>query len=1147
MKKPRLKNGSDFLWGLSLAKTLLLKSMMVWLVISVTAFQLQANDTLPEETISIVKESASIKEILKAVERQTEFKFFYNHQQVDVNKSTSVNLKEVALRDALDEIFKGVSIGYKISGRQILLFKIEKTSANQGLMHKKFLEDIIGEAPLVTISGVVTSSTGESMPGVNVIEKGTTNGTTTDSEGKYTFSVTDDNAVLVFSFIGYTTQEVATNGRTVVDVALVEDMQSLQEVVVVGYGEQKRVNLTGSVATINFDEALENRPLTNASQALGGAVPGVWVSQNSGKPGSDGAQIRVRGWGTLNNTNPLILVDGVEASINEINPNDIETMTVLKDAASSAIYGSRAANGVVLITLKSGSFNKETRINFGSYVGLQSLGKRYDIIDNSVEYMNMWNQALVNQGGGALFPDNVINDFRNNSDPYKYPNANFFDEVFETAPIAEHNLSINGGSDQTKFYISLNYLDQGGIIKNTNSERYGLTVNLESKIKDWLTVGGRLNGIKKNSEEAYQMNQMMYVFSNGAYPFTAPYTADGRFGSVQALSPTGDVLVGNRNPLVDLSNGKTRFENNFYKMNVFANVKFTDYLNFKINFTSQYNNNLMDRYYEETYGYTDAGLRTNNLSAFPLEAARDNKANTYNTMFSTLNFSKNFGGKHDISAVVGTQIESTVFKNSFARRTSPPKAGLTQVDAGTSGFQANGNMNALRMLSYFGRVNYALADKYLFEMNLRADASSRFQDEYRWGVFPAFSAGWRLGEEEFIKNLNIFSDMKLRASWGKLGNQNITYQNINYYWPYLAVVNQTNALSYNFDGSFAPGAAITALVDQTISWETAVTTDIGLEVGLLNNRLSIEADYFKKTTEGIIVQLPIPLLLGGVAAPFENVGEMVNNGFEVNVNYTKAAADRNSLGYRLGANLTYIVNEVTKFRKNAPDQLYLIREGYSYKELYGLRAIGIYQTDQEAKEHMHSNGYIPHAGELKYQDVNNDGKIGFQDNMSMGNTIPKYTFGVTPSLSFKGFDLNILLQGIAGVNAFTQNAWTQPLGISGGTITKRWRDAWTPENTDTKIPEISISNTWRGQASSFWVSDISYLKLKNIQLGYAFPSNFTSSLGIQKLYVYANAQNVGALVSKDYEGFDPERNTHDSGDNFYPLPRIFSLGINVNL
>jgi TonB-linked SusC/RagA family outer membrane protein len=758
--------------------------------------------------------------------------------------------------------------------------------------------------------------------------------------------------------------------------------------------------------------------------------------------------------------------------------------------------------------------------------------------------MNMWNQALANQGGSSLFPDDVINGFENNADPYKYPNTNFFDEVFETAPITEHNLSVSGGSQKSKYFLSFNYLNQDGIIQNTNSERYGLTLNLESKIKEWLTIGGRLNGIRKVSSEPYNLGRMMYMFSNGGYPFTAPYTEDGRIGSVQAINSDGDIIVGNRNPLIETATGERSTENNFFKMNAYVDIKFTDYLMLKSNFTSQYNSNLSDRYNTLVFGYTDTGLETKNLDYTTiLEASRNNTQSTYNILFSTLNFNKDFGKAHNVSAIVGMQVESMVYKNVYGRRSNPPKEGLTQIDAGTSGIKANGNMNALRMLSYFGRANYVYLDKYLFEMNIRADASSRFKEGHRWGIFPAFSAGWRLSEEEFIKDLNLFSNLKLRGSWGELGNQNI-----NSYWPYLTVINQNNSLSYNFGGAFAPGAAVTSLVDEEISWETTTTTDVGLEFGFFDNKLSVETDYFRKSTDDIIVQLPIPLVLGGVSSPYENVGKMVNNGFEFIVNYSKFGTNRDELGYNLGANLTYIVNEVTKFRGgNSPDQLYLIREGYSYRELYGLNAIGIYQTNQEASEHMYANGYVPQAGELKYEDKNNDGKIGFEDKGAMGNTIPKFTFGITPSFTYKGFDLSVLLQGIAGVSAYTQNSWTQPLGISGGTITKRWRNAWTPENTQTDIPRITIGDTWRRQPSSFWVSDISYLKLKNIQLGYALPDNMISRLSLQKLYFYINAQNVGSLVSKDYEGFDPERNTFNSGGNFYPLPKIVSIGVNIQL
>lgn len=341
--------------------------------------------------------------------------------------------------------------------------------------------------------------------------------------------------------------------------------------------------------------------------------------------------------------------------------------------------------------------------------------------------------------------------------------------------------------------------------------------------------------------------------------------------------------------------------------------------------------------------------------------------------------------------------------------------------------------------------------------------------------------------------------------------------------------------------------APTSLANNIISWETATTTDLGLDFGFLQNRLSGSLDVFRKITDNIIVQLPIPTVLGGLTPPYENVGKMLNKGAELSLNFSKRAGGRDELGYSMGGNITYIDNKVTRFRGGkSPDQLYLIREGYSYKELYGLKAIGVFQSDEEANKYMYANGYKPEAGDIKYKDVNGDGKIGYEDKMALGNTIPKFTYGVHLSLSYKGFDLSILMQGIAGVYAYTSNAWTQPLAISGGTITKRWKEAWTPDNPSTTIPSIKINNSWNNQESSFWVSNISFLKAKNIQLGYSFPDAITSALHIQKLYAFINGQNVFSLVSDEYEGFDPERNTFNSGDNFYPIPRILSFGINVD-
>lgn len=1130
-----------------LPKYLMVMKLTVFIIIA-TTLELLAVESYSQATrLNVDLENSSVLQVLNSIEEQSEFYFLYSTKLVDVNRVVSVNYKDALINDVLAGLFKGTDVDYLVVEKQIVL-------SNKELLGKIPPGD--KQQQDKTITGNITNEDGEPISGVTVRVKSTNIGTITDNVGNYEISVPFDAETLVFSFIGMKTTEVPIETKTRIDIVMVEELYGIQEVVAIGYGTQSKINLTGAVSSVDYDNVLENRPLKNASQALGGNVTGVWVSENWGEPGKEKVQLRVRGWGTLNNAEPLVIIDGVEGSFSELNPNDVRSISVLKDAASAAIYGSKAANGVIVVTTKSGNYNQKIRTVLSSYYGLQSLGRRYDLIDNSAEFMTLWNTALINKGSDPLFPNDVINDFENHpDDPFKYPNTNFFDHVFRTAQITNHNLAISGGSDNSKYFGSFNYLYQDGIIQRTNSERYGLKFNFESKINKLLTVGGILNGMFEaskspciNAQTSYDassvqeygfLRDMMYVFANGAFPFIAPYTEDGRVGGVQALID-GEPITVNPNPMLFIENGLTQNKTTYAKMNAYANLRFTDYLILKSNFTTQVNNQLIDSYNTHMVGYSDEGDSQIYVD-FPLQNIRDNINHYSYTWFNTLNFNKTFGENHDVSAIAGMQAENSEFKTLFARRTGIPKEGLTQVSAGTSGEMGRGNQEVLRILSYFGRVNYVFSDKYLIEMNFRADASSRFMEGYRWGLFPGFSAGWILSEENFIKDLNTFSNLKLRASWGSLGNQNIAG-----YWPYLAVINQNDRLSYNYGGSFAPGAAVTSMVDETITWETSTTTDVGLDFSFLNNRLSVVTDYFYKITSNILVQLPISGVMGGLTAPYQNIGEMLNKGIELNVNYIKPAG-RDKIGFNLGANLTYILNEVTKFREDAPDQLYLIREGYPYRTLYGFNCIGVYKTDQEANEHLYANSFIPSSGQLKYEDVNRDGQINFNDKMDLGNTIPKYTIGGNMGLSYGGFELNILLQGALGMSVYTQNAWTQPLGINGATITKRWRDAWTPENSDAELPKLIVNDTWNFMESSFWVSQISFMKIRNIQLGYTFPNRITSLLGLQNnFYVYINAQNLHTFVNKDYEGFDPERNTFNSGEFVYPAPRVFSFGINVN-
>lgn len=1102
---------------------------MKWTFLFLVVSLLGSTASASAQRITIALDNARMEKVLAAITEQTGLGVAYSDQVVDLDRRVSVHFTDAELRNVLDRIMEGTSLAYEVRNGKIYLFE-------------KRAEGVAAPQQGKKVTGVVVDSKGEPIIGANVVERGTTNGTITDLDGKFTLEVSD-NAVLQFSYIGFTSTTMPVEGKTAFNVRLREDTQALDEVVVVGYGTQKKVNLTGSVSSVKFDEELANRPITDASQALSGKVSGVWISQNSGKPGDDGAQLRIRGWGTMNNSDPLVIIDGVEGEFSQVNPNDIESISVLKDAASAAIYGSKAANGVVLVTTKMGKENEKTSVELNSYVGFQQLGRHYDLVTNSAEHMTMANQAMVNNGSDPLFPETMISDFANGTDPYKYPNTDWYDEIYRNALITGHNLSIRGGSKKLSSFVSLNYLKQDGIMVNSNSERYGIRANVEYKVNDWLRMGARLNYTKRNSQEPFDIFRV-FEQSSGATPFIAPYTSDGRFGSVQAIRDDGTLMYTLYQPLIDANNGATKTTRDFMSLNAFAIVDFTKDLNLQVTWASNGNWKETDKYNETIYGYTDTGVESlaKNYNRDGIVLSREQITRFRNNFQATLNYSNKFAEKHSVAGMLGMQIENYSEKNAFARRTNPPKEGMTQVDAGTEGIQSEGNFVGLRMLSYFGRLNYAFADKYLFEMNLRADASSRFKRGNRWGIFPGFSAGWRLSEEDFIKNLDVFSNLKLRASWGQLGNQTLDS-----YWPYLTVIQQDYDQSYNLGGSVASGAAVTALVDEDITWETTSSLDIGLDLGFLNNRLNIEADYFNKVTKDILVQLPIPMVLGNKTAPFENVGEMRNNGFELVVNYDNLEMDRDRLGFNVGFNFTYIDNEVTKFQGgNSPDQLYLIREGYPYKALYGYKAVGIYQTDEEAAEHMHSNGLVPQQGNIKYEDVNNDGKLDYQDKQVLGNTIPKITYGITAGLRYKGFDLSLLFQGLGQANAYTQNGMTR-LSYEWMTIADFWQDAWSPDNSGSNIPMLRFDSSWDQYESSFWMHRIDFLKLKNIQLGYSFPEKITSKLGLSRLYLYANAQNVFTILwKKGYEGYDPERSTFDDGGSFYPSSRVFTFGLNIN-
>ncbi|MDR1332544.1 MAG: TonB-dependent receptor [Tannerella sp.] len=1023
-------------------------------------------------------------------------------------------------------------------------------------------------AQTINVTGKVTETGGIPVIGGTVTLQGASTGVVTDVDGNYSISTPRDGT-LEFRFIGLETQVIPVGGRTIINVELTSTTVDMEEVVVVGYGTQKKINLTGAVTTVKYDQELENRPITDVSQVLQGKVPGVWATQFSGNPGDDGATIRIRGYGSLGTAsnsrdpNPLVLIDGIEGRMSEVDPNSIESLTVLKDAASAAIYGSRAANGVILIETKKGEVGR-IRMSYNGYAGMQQLSNSPEFITNSADFMELWNEARANTGTSQLFPDDVIAAFRNGKDPYKYPNTDFVKEIFRNSFITSHNVSVNVGSQNSSTNVSLSYLSNDGIMRNTSSQRYSLNINNETKVKSWLRVGARARLQRREnlapgyapessiSASGSAINRALYLTAFG-YPFATPFLEDGKtFGATQALHLSGDLagqpVVDTRNPFPDLYNGEATTLNNFFRGNVYASVDFASWLHLTVNYSGQYTNNTLDVYNTPNYCYTgvDGSGYTKSLDYITnITNSRRINDEWYSTFFANLNFDKTFNDIHEISGVVGYQQEELDKRYTLARRMNPPKSALHQVSAGTDNIEGEGNRYRWRMLSYFGRVNYALMSKYLFEVNLRADASSRFNPDKRWGYFPSVSAAWRLGEESFIKNLGIFDNLKLRASVGQLGNQNTGSRNNLDYFPYLTVVSQNYETSYNYGNSLAAGAAVTALSEYNLTWETTTTSDIGIDIGVLNNRLSIEADYFYKKTSDILVSLPLPLAMGGLTPPTENIGEVINKGFELNATWQ----DRNrasGLSYRLSGNITYVDNKVTKFQGGkSPDQTFLIREGYSFQSLYGYVWDGIYQSDEEAAAHMHNNSIKPKAGDLRYVDVDEDGRIDNKDMQVLGNTIPKFNYGLNGNITYKDFDLSFSLTGSAGYTSYFNNYWSQPLNTSGGSITKRWENRWTPENPSTTLPRIAINYTWLGYASSFWTADMWWVKLKNLQLGYNVPKPVVDRLKLQRLYVYLNGSDLYCLVTKDYEGFDPERDGSGSGSYHYPVPRVFTAGLNI--
>ena len=986
--------------------------------------------------------------------------------------------------------------------------------------------------------GLVKDATGESVIGASVVVKGTTNGTITDFDGNFSLDGIKKGDVIVISYVGYQTQEIKWNGSPL-NVILKEDSKTLSEVVVVGYGTQKKANLSGSVAMVDSKE-LENRPIQNVSSGLQGLMPGVAITGTNGAPGQDAGKIRVRGIGTLNEAGPYILVDGIETgTLSAVDPNDIESISVLKDAASAAIYGSKAANGVVLITTKRGKTG-QTKISYSGYLSFQNATNMIERM-GSYEYASLLNQALEAEGMSKRFNDTELQKFKDGNDPL-YPDTDWYDLAYKTGVQHRHNVNINGGSENVKYMASLGYLNQTGILPNAGREQFNARTNLDMKINKRLSARMNLSFIKNDysdASSAYYGGSSDQIIRqlNLIAPWIVARYDDGTWGTISDGSP-----------IAWLDSGMKVNRDN-YNFSGMAAVDYEIFDGLKLTLQGAYVNNL------QNYNYFQKYIKYNeNKESDPSQLDERFYKWDRTNYDALLNYNKNFG-KHNIKGLLGWHTEKYNYKYQKAVRKKFPNNELTDMNAGDASTQSNEGYTAeLAMISWFARINYDFAGKYLLEANIRADASSRFAEGHRWGYFPSFSGAWRISEEAFMESAkdSWLSGLKIRASWGQLGNQDALSGSNNDYYPALNTYNLDS--KYAFGGSLNSGYYQRKYRLETISWEKASTWGVGVDFTLFN-KLNGSLDYYNRKTTGIIMDVTVPKEFA-LDAYKDNVGSMRNSGIEINLSYNTKIGQ---VDFGIAGNFSYNKNEILDLGGGDPNKYLDATNGYSQRNKVGeamnsyyiYRADGFFNSQEEADAYTakYGNpfGKTFKAGDLRYVDTNKDGKLTADDREYCGSSDPKIIYGFNINAGWKGIDLSLMFNGAAGVKRLF-DGYEVYGNFSGDAAHPAtiWRDAWTPDNHDASMPRIfydtNSASSSRSVQSDFWLQDTSYLRLKNLQLGYTLPKGWLNSVGVENIRIYYSVENL-LTFDKMKINIDPESTSQRLSS--YPLLRTRAFGVNV--
>lgn len=1114
------------------------------LVLAINFSPVMAGVNLLSERILLDVENVTLKDALKEIERQSKFTFLYNDASIDVNQTVSLSANELSIQDLLDEVLVDKGINYTIIDNQIVLTKASELQENK-----------------ITISGTITDSeSGEGLPGVTVLEKGTNNGTITDLDGNYTLTVAE-NAALQISYVGYITEEILVEGQTVIDLSMIPDIISLDDVVVIGYGTVKKSDLTGAVASVSAEE-LTQSAVSGVDQALQGRTAGVTVTSNSGTPGA-APLVFIRGMGTVTDPDPLFVVDGIPMTakdIGSLNPGDIESTEILKDASAAAIYGARAGNGVILITTKKGKSGKST-INLDAYTGVQNVAKKYDLM-SAQDWVTLRNAA------GNTWEDSSL-----------VKNTDWQDEIFRAAPISNLQLSFLGGTEKTQYSLIGSYYDQKGIVKGSDYKRYTFRVNTSTDIKPWVTVGENVSYVYSKQHVIPEQNEYTSVVISALTmdPATPVYlentdTVSNRFN---VYAPAGRNNITNPVGLIERNNHT--INTNKLIGNVFLELKPLKWLSLKttygVDLTRQVENVYLPVFYESV-----AYNRPRN------NYIKINYDHNHWVWENTASFNHTFAEKHGIQAIIGYTREKTTYRYfGYAVQDIPDNENLWFASNSAAEPVDNTYGDILEeigsitldesipfdasLISYLGRVIYSFDNYFDVTASIRRDGSSRFSGEDKWGIFPSFAAGLKISEFGFFQNVEVINFLKLRGGWGKLGNQNID--------DYAAYTNVVYNYNYTFgewpNQRTVAGGAPNSIGNTNLKWEETVMTNIGLDMNMWQNKLTLNLDYYIRKTSGMLVEVPIPVITGVSRAPFVNQGEVDNSGFEINLGWKEKRGD---FSYNISGNLAFLKNKVTLLPSDiasgafrATNYASLTREGHPIASFYGYVTDGYWQSQEEVDaanaaaseatggSRAYYDSRFTSPGDIKFKDLDGDGIITADDREFIGSPHPDLTYGINIDLRYKFVDLTIFGQGVYGNEIFFGPIWYLESANGYWANLSTMNDHWQQEGDNPSVPRLDFENSNNNlRFSDRYIRNGSYFRIKNVQLGFSLPSDINQRIGVEKVRIYLAGQNL--LTFSKYEGFDPEIGRGREQENssgildigidrgLYPIARSYMIGVN---